>query len=161
MAGVKWVGRVPSLHHDHGPVDQRQLGREQEEVGLAAAALVGGIIDEQVDLLVARLAARLDLVFARLPHQKAVLLEIFADNIFVDGRHLDFGFRIPETGNRKVGLRSTGASFRRDGSIYNPVPAICNPKSGRTQRWKRIHHPLSALRSQLAPISRQTSSTDS
>ena len=86
---------MPPLDHDHGAVDQGQFRREQEEVGFAATAPEGGVVDEQIDLLVGRLAARLDLILAGLPHEKAVLLEIFADDFFVDGRHLDLGFRIP------------------------------------------------------------------
>ena len=53
-------------------------------------------------------AARLHLVLAGLPHQEAVLLKVFADDAFVDGGHLDFGFRIPETG--EVDLRGAESS---------------------------------------------------
>jgi hypothetical protein len=62
-----------------------QFVREKKELRLPGAAAVGRVVNHQVHLLVTGLAARLDLVFANLPHEEAVLLEILADYAFVDG----------------------------------------------------------------------------
>ncbi len=78
---------VPGLHRHDGLVDERKLGREQEEVRLAARLAPGRVVDQEVDLLVARLAPRLHLVLADLADEEPVLLKELPDNAFVDGGH--------------------------------------------------------------------------
>src|SRR5271165_4068891 len=78
---------VPGLDRHDALVDELELRREQEEVRLPAALAPRGVVDQEVDLLVARLVARLHLVLADLPDEEPVLLEELPDDAFVDCGH--------------------------------------------------------------------------
>ena len=99
---------MPALHRDDGLVHVGQLVREEEEVRPARTPLPGRVVHDQVDLLFIDFTPRRHLILPRLPHEEAVLLEILADDTFIDGGHLgdfrfwilDFRFRRPYSSAR-------------------------------------------------------------
>ena len=76
--------RVPALHRDDRLLHERQFVREEEKIRLPRVPIPGRIEHHQIDLLVRELATRLHLILAGLADEKSVLLEVFADNAFVD-----------------------------------------------------------------------------
>ncbi len=78
---------VPRFDRDDGAVQVGELGGEEEKLRFARLAVPGGVEHDQIDFLVAGFAPGLHGVLANLAHEKAVLLEILADNSFVDGGH--------------------------------------------------------------------------
>ena len=78
--------RVPAFDDDDGALDLHQIRRTEDE-GQRSGRREGVRVEyEEIDVVV--LALGLDNVFAVLPHEELVQLEVFADDGFADARHV-------------------------------------------------------------------------
>ena len=108
--------RVPAFDDHNGAVNESQVGRLQDKRKLSRPRLRIWIEHEKINVVFLVLRPRLADVFAVLPHQKFVQLEVFPDDRFADSAHGERKLQAPtsnfQTNSKsQVSNHSTGKDF--------------------------------------------------